>query len=170
MIEDTDRFIPVGQIEQTILWIRGQKVMVDTDLARLYGVTTKRLNEQVKRNRDRFPIDFMFQLSTDEKAELVANCDRFKNLKHSTSLPFVFTEHGVVMLASVLNSPIAVHVSVQVVRAFVRLREIISTHKDLARKLEDLEKKYDHQFKVVFDAIRQLMAPPPLPPKRRIGF
>ena len=144
--------------------------MIDADLARLYGVTTKRLNEQVKRNYSRFPFDFMFQLTTDEKIELVANCDRFKNLKHSTSLPFAFTEHGTVMLASVLNSSVAIQASVQVVRTFVRLRELLSTHKDLARKLETLEKKYDHQFKVVFDAIRQLMTPPSLPPKRRIGF
>ncbi|QQR80863.1 MAG: ORF6N domain-containing protein [Deltaproteobacteria bacterium] len=170
MSDDVNNLITTGSIEQSILWIRGQKVMLDSDLARLYGVTTKRLNEQVKRNRDRFPIDFMFQCNADEKMELVANCDRFKNLKHSTSLPFVFTEHGVVMLASVLNSMLAVHASVQIVRAFVRLREILTTHKDLARKLAVLENKYDHQFKVVFDAIRKLMAPPALPPKRRIGF
>lgn len=170
MSKNAAGLIPASLIEQSILWIRGEKVMVDADLARLYGVTTKRLNEQVKRNRERFPVDFMFQLNADEKVELVANCDRFQNLKHSISLPFVFTEHGVVMLASVLNSPIAIHTSVQIVRAFMHLREMLTNHKDLARKLEALEGKYDHQFKIVFDAIRKLMASPPLPPKRRIGF
>ncbi|OGQ08488.1 MAG: hypothetical protein A3G32_09880 [Deltaproteobacteria bacterium RIFCSPLOWO2_12_FULL_40_28] len=143
--------------------------MVDADLASIYGVTTKRLNEQVKRNRSRFPQDFTFQLDIDEKKELVANCDRFKNLKHSTVLPYVFMEHGAIMLASVLNSEIAVQASIQVVRAFVKLRELLTTNKDLARKLAGLEKKYDHQFKVVFDAIRELMEPPPSK-KRKIGF
>jgi len=168
-MSDENSVIPAGQIERTILWIRHRKVMLDYDLARIYGVTTKRLNEQVKRNRARFPGDFMFQLNSTEKNELVANCDRFKNLKHSTSLPYAFTEHGAVMLASVLNSIIAIDASVQVVRAFVHLREILTTHKDLARKLEELEKKYDSQFRVVFDAIRQLMAPPPVR-SRKIGF
>src|SRR3990167_11401616 len=148
--------IPVGQTEQIIFLIRDQMVMIDADLARVYGVSTKRLNEQVKRNQTRFPVDFMFQLNVEEKRELVANCDRFKNLKHSTSLPFVFTEHGAIMLASVLNTEIAVQASVQVVRAFVSLREIIATHRDLARKLFELEKRYDGKFKKVFDIIYQL--------------
>lgn len=161
--------IPKERIEKAILLIRGQRVMLDADLARVYGVTTRRLNEQVRRNRARFPEDFMIQLNADEKKELVANCDRFKNLKHSTVLPLAFTEYGAIMLASVLNSQLAVDASVQVVRAFVRLREILASHKDLAHKLAKLEKKYDHQFKVVFDAIRQLMTPPSNP-KRKIGF
>jgi hypothetical protein len=143
--------------------------MLDVDLARLYGVTTKRLNEQVKRNRDRFPEDFMFQLTSEEKAQVVAICDHLNRLKFSPVLPYAFTEHGAVMLATVLKSPIAVQAGIQVVRAFVRLREILSTHKHLARKLEELEKKYDSHFKVVFDAIRHLMAQPE-PKEKKIGF
>lgn len=162
--------IPADTIGQWIFVIRGQKVMLDTDLARVYGVTTKRLNEQVKRNRERFPKDFMFQLTMEEKKQVVANCDHLFRLKFSPALPYAFTEHGAVMLASVLNSPVAVQASIQVVRAFVRLREILATHKELAHKLEALERKYDSQFKVVFDAIRNLMEPTPVPPNRRIGF
>ena len=162
--------IPMEHIEKIILLIRGQKVILDVDLAFLYGVPTKRLNEQVKRNEERFPEDFMFQLTEKEMEELVANCDRFKNLKHSTVLAHAFTEHGAIMLANVLKSPQAVHASIQVVRAFIRLREMLISHKDLAQKLAQMERRYDHQFKIVFDAIRELMAPPPLPPKRRIGF
>lgn len=162
--------IPVEFIEKKILLIRGQKVMLDADLSDLYGVETKRLNEQVRRNIKRFPEDFMFQLSAQEKMEVVANCDHLSKLKFSPNLPYAFTEHGAIMVASVLNTPLTVDVSVQVVRAFVKLREMISTHKDLAKKLEDLEKKYDSQFKLVFDAIRQLMAPPEPKKKRAIGF
>jgi ribosomal protein L23 len=161
--------IPIDMIERKILLIRGEKVMLDADLAALYGVTTKRLNEQVKRNRERFPNDFMFQLTEEEKAEVVANCDHLKRLKFSPTLPYAFTEHGAIMLASVLNSPIAVQTSVLVVRAFVKLREMLATHKDLAKKLEEIEKKYDAQFKVVFDAIRELMRPPETK-RRKIGF
>lgn len=163
-------FLPSTEhVEKRILLIRAQKVMLDADLAPVYGVTTKRLREQVRRNLARFPQDFMFQLSKEELLELAANCGHLSKLKFSRSLPYAFTEHGTIMLASVLNSKIAVQASVQVVRAFVRLREILSTHKDLARKLEELEKKYDSQFRVVFDAIRQLMSPPPTRSKR-IGF
>ena len=143
--------------------------MLDADLAVLYGVTTKRLNEQVKRNRDRFPEDFMFQLTKNESAEVVANCDHLKILKFSPHLPYAFTEHGAIMLATVLNSPVAVHASIQVVRAFVRLRQLLTSNVELARKLDALEKKYDTQFKVVFDAIRQLMTSPERN-KRKIGF
>ncbi len=127
--------IPVERIERAILFIRGQKVMLDTDLAALYGVTTKRLNEQVKRNRDRFPDDFMFQLTQEEKEKVVANCDHLKKLKFSPSLPYAFTEHGAVMLASILNSAVAIEVSIQVVRTFNRLREYVVHHKALAQKL-----------------------------------
>jgi len=162
--------IPAELIKQKILVIRGERVMLDADLAVLYGVETKRLNEQVRRNRERFPEDFMFQLSSTEKIEVVANCDHLSKLKFSRNLPYAFSEHGTIMAASVLNTPLAVAVSVQVVRAFVKLREIISTHKDLAAKLENLEKKYDSQFKMVFDAIRQLMTPPESKKKRPIGF
>jgi hypothetical protein len=143
--------------------------MLDADLAEVYGVTTKRLNEQVRRNRDRFPEDFMFQLSDAEFTDLRSQfaTSSWGGRRYP---PFAFSEHGALMLASVLNSPIAVDASIQVVRAFVRLREFLATHKDLSRKLAELEKKYDHQFQVVFDAIRQLMEPSPDKPKRRIGF
>lgn len=162
--------IPAELIEQKILVIRGERVMLDADLAVLYGVETKRLNEQVRRNKERFPEDFMFPVTVDEKAEVVANCDHLSKLKFSPNLPYAFTEHGAIMAASVLNTPHAVAVSVQVVRAFVKLREMISTHKDLAKKLESLEQKYDSQFKMVFDAIRQLMVPVESKKKRAIGF
>ncbi len=164
--------IPVERIENSILLIRGEKVMLDADLAILYGVSTKRLNEQVKRNRDRFPGDFMFQLTENEKAEVVANCDHHKRLKFSPNLPYAFTEHGAIMLATVLNSPVAVQASIQVVRAFVKLRQMLSTNKELAHKLNQLEQKiekHDEEIKAIFDAIRQLMTPPEKH-KRKIGF
>ena len=161
--------VPVQKIEQVILLIRGQKVILDAELARLYGVTTMRLNEQVKRNRDRFPEDFMFRLTKEEKEEVIANCDNLRNLKFYRGLPYAFTEHGALMAASVLNSPRAVQVSVYVVRAFVKLKEMASLHRELARRLDELEKKCDVRFEEVFEAIRQLMTP--LEPKRhRIGF
>lgn len=156
-------------VEQCILSIRGQRVMLDADLAVLYGVSTRVLNQAVKRNRDRFPEDFMFRLTAAEKAKVITNCDHLRPLRFSPSLPYAFTEHGAIMLASLLNTPVAVEASVQVVRAFVRLREILATHRDLARKLEELEKKYDAKFRVVFDAIRRLMAPPEKA-RRSIGF
>ena len=159
-------------IERKIFLIRGHKVMVDRDLAELYGVPTKRVNEQVKRNIKRFPEDFMFQLTRQEKDELVATCDRFGSLKYSTSNPYVFTEQGVAMLSSILNSERAIQVNIAIMRVFVKLREIISTHKELAYKLDELERKierHDEEIRAVFEAIRQLMAPPEKP-KRRIGF
>lgn len=158
------------EIQSKILLIRGQKVMIDSDLAIIYRVTTKRLNEQVKRNIKRFPPDFMYQINKTEKVELVANCDHLKKLKFSSSLPHVFTEHGAIMLASVLNSEIAVETSIKVVRAFIMLRELSASNKELSRKIEILEKKYDKQFRTVFEAIKQLMQSPSLPTKRRIGF
>ena len=161
--------VPEERIAQGILMIRGHKVMLDADLADLYGVTTKRLNEQVKRNQGRFPPDFMFQLTDVEKAEVVANCDHLVRLKFSPALPNAFTEHGAIMAASVLNTARAVEMSVFVVRAFVRLRQMLASNAELARKLATLEKKYDAQFKVVFDAIRELMTPPERK-KRSIGF
>jgi hypothetical protein len=161
--------VPIERIERSIILVRGEKVMLDLDLASIYGVTTKRLNEQVKRNVTRFPSDFMFQLTETEKTEVVANCDRLARLKFSPHLPYAFTEHGALMLANVLNSERAAQTSVQVVRAFVKLRQMLATNAELARKLAAMEKKYDAQFKVVFDAIRQLMSPPEKP-KREIGF
>ena len=144
-------------------------MMLDRDLAELYEVSTKRLNEQVKRNIERFPKDFMFQLNRDEKKELETKCHRFNKLKHSTSLPHVFTEHGALMVANVIKSAVAVEVSIEIVRAFVRLREMSIVHVDLRRKVRAMEKKYDYQFKVVFDAIKGLLTPP-AKPKRKIGF
>ena len=164
--------IPIEQIQQAIFLIRGKKVMLDTDLARLYGVPTKRLNEQVKRNRDRFPQDFMFQLSAGEKTEVVAKCDHLASLKFSPTYPYAFTEHGAIMLAAVLNTPRAIEVSVFVVRVFVRLREILSTHKALAGRLAELESKietHDEAIRPLVSAIRQLMAAPERPAKK-IGF
>jgi hypothetical protein len=149
-------------VESRILLIRGYRVMLDADLAEVYGTTTKALNQAVKRNVDRFPADFMFQLSKHEKSEVVTVCDHLKKLKYSPTLPFAFTEHGAVMLASVLNSAIAVQASIVVVRAFIRLREILATHKELAGKLAELESRvegHDEEITAIFEAIRQLMEP-----------
>jgi len=160
----------VASIENKIYFLRGQKVMLDRDLAELYGVTTSRLNEQVKRNRSRFPSDFMFQLQVEEVNSLISqnaisNVGRGGRRKPA----YVFTEQGVAMLSSVLRSERAVQVNIEIMRAFVRLRRMLAAHKELAGKLAEMEKKYDGQFKVVFDALRELMAPPE-PPKGRIGF
>jgi len=165
--------ILVKKIKPLILLIRGQKVLLDADLAELYGVTTKRLNEQVKRNRKRFPEDFLFSLTAAEKAEVVANCDHLSRLRFSPVLPNAFTEHGALMAASVLNTPRAIEVSVFVIRAFVKLRQWIATHKELAAKLADLEHKverHDEAIRSLVSAIRQLMVPPDPKPKRQIGF
>jgi hypothetical protein len=164
-----DSIVPLENIESRIFLIHGHKVMIDADLANIYGVTTKRLNEQVKRNRDRFPEDFMFQLTKEEKDEVVANCDHLKKLKYSPVLPNAFTEHGAIMIATILNSSVAVQASIHVVRAFVKLRQILASNKELSKRFDELEKKYDTQFKVVFDAIRKLMTPPE-PKRRKIGF
>ena len=164
--------IPAERIEKAILSIRGEKVMLDSDLAELYGVETKVLNQAVKRNIARFPADFMFQLTQEEHDDLVRLRSQFVTLKrgeHRKYLPYAFTEHGALMLVNVLNSERAAQTSVQVVRAFVRLRQMLASNAELARKLAALENKYDAQFKVVFDAIRQLMSPP-AKPKREIGF
>jgi hypothetical protein len=164
--------IPIGQIEQRILLIRGQRVMLDADMADLYGTTTKRLNEQVKRNRGRFPEDFMFQLKKKEKAKVVAICDHLTKLKFSPVLPNAFTEHGAIMVASVLNTKRAIQVSVFVVRAFVKLREMLATHKELAHKLGELGRKlqnHDQSIRSLIFAIRHLMASPE-PKRRPIGF
>jgi len=168
----------LAQISQRILLVRGQRVLLDTDLAALYGVTTKRFNEQVRRNRARFPGDFAFQLEIKELHLLrsqFATLDRGRG-RHRKYLPVAFTEHGAIMAATILNSPRAVEMSVYVVRAFVKLREVITSHVDLARKLEALEKsvtsldaKTRRQFDVVYAAIRELMKPGPLK-SRPIGF
>ena len=138
----------------------------------MYGTTTKALNQAVKRNRGRFPSDFLFQLTRCEKAEVVTNCDHLRNLKYSPKLPFAFTEHGAVMLASVLNSSVAVQASIAVVRAFLRLRQFLATHKELAAKLAELESRveeHDEEITALFEAIRRLMEPPDQPAKP-IGF
>jgi len=166
----TTALIPVERVERAILVIRGEKVMLDADLAALYGVTTKVLNQAVKRNFERFPPDFRFQLTRAERNEVVTNCDHLAQLKFSPTLPYAFTEHGAIMAANVLSSPRAVVASIMVVRVFVRLRRMLTSHAELARKLDALERKYDAQFKVVFDAIRELMTPPPPSKKGRIGF
>ena len=164
--------IPDEVVMNKIIIIRGIKVIVDRDLAELYGVTTKRLNEQVKRNRKRFPEDFMFQLTQDEKTDVVANCDHLVNLKFSPNLPFVFTEHGAVMLASVLNSQRAIEVNIQIVRVFSRMRELLLTHKDILLQLEKIEKKltsHDDDIALIFEYLKQLLNPPQIP-RRKIGF
>jgi len=157
------------RIERAILLIRGQRVMLDADLAELYGVLTKALNQAVKRNPERFPPDFVFRLTRREKQEVVTNCDHLRRLKFSPALPSAFTEHGALMLANVLNSRRAVEVSVFVVRAFLKLREMLASNRDLARRLDEMERKYDAQFRAVFDAIRELMKAPEKP-RRGIGF
>ena len=165
--------VPIGRIENRILLIRGEKVIIDADLAKFYGVPTKRLNEQVKRNKARFPNDFIFQLSAEEKAELVANCDHLKNLKYSKALPYAFTEHGAIMAASVINSKRAVEVSVYIVRAFIRLRRVIAEHKELSRRIVQIERHladHDEQIIELIKTIKQLLKPDPPPKKRRIGF
>lgn len=156
-------------VEERIRLCRGEKVILDADLAELYGVPVKRLNEAVRRNRARFPADFMFQLSHDEFANLRSQIAT-SSWGGRRYRPHAFTEHGAIMVAAVLNSEQAVAVSVMVVRAFVRLRQLLVTHTELAHKLDELERKYDAQFKAVFAAIRQLMAPLPEATRRRIGF
>jgi len=165
--------IQIGKIQQRILLIRGEKVIIDSDLADVYGVTTKALNQAVRRNRDRFPTDFAFRLTKQEKDEVVTICDHLENLKFSPVNPRAFTEHGAIMAASILNSPKAIDVSVFVVRAFVKLRESIQGQQELTKKLAEMERKltaHDQQIQVVFEAIRQLMDPGPPPSDKRIGF
>ena len=156
--------------ERRILMLRGERVMLDADLAELYGVETKALTRAVRRNLARFPSDFMFTLTAEEHANLRRQFGTSRRDWGGRRYPpYAFTEHGVAMLSAVLRAPRAIEVSIEIVRAFVRLREMLSTHADLARKLAALEKKYDAQFRVVFDAIRDLMTPPEKP-KREIGF
>jgi hypothetical protein len=161
--------IPAERIERAILVLRGQKVMLDADLADLYGVETKALNQAVRRNHKRFPADFMFQLTAEEAASLRSQIVTSKGRGGRRHVPLAFTEQGVAMLSSVLRSPRAVDVNIEIMRAFMRLRELLQSNTELARKLADLERKYDTQFRVVFDAIRKLMEPPSTA-KRPIGF
>jgi len=172
MVSYQTKLAPVRRIEEMIFLVRGQRVMLDSDLAKIYGVELKRLNEQVGRNAGRFPKDFAFQLSAQEYAGLrsqIATASK-RNLRH---LPWVFTEHGAIMLASVLRSPVAVEASVRVVRAFVGMREQLTATKELARKLADLEKRvggHDAALENLFEAIRRLIEPPLPENRRQIGF
>ncbi len=161
--------VPVDRIEKIILLLRRQKVMLDADLAGLYGVETKVLVQAVKRNLERFPEDFMFQLSREEYDNLRSQSVTSSDWGGRRYPPYAFTEQGVAMLSSVLRSRRAVQVNIEIMRAFIRLRQMLASHAELARKLDALEKKYDAQFKDVFEAIRQLMAPPE-PKRRAIGF
>ena len=162
--------LPREKVEGAIIFMRGEKVILDSDLARLYGVSTARLNQQVSRNIDRFPRDFMFRLTDEEfKSLMLQNATSKRGRGGRRKLPYAFTEHGALMAANILNSERAVQASVQVVRAFVKLRQMLASNAELARKLLELESKYDHQFKIVFDAIRELMIPPSAKTKP-IGF
>jgi hypothetical protein len=156
-------------IENKILFTRGRKVMFDRDLAQLYRVETKVLNQAVKRNIERFPKDFMFQLTTEETKSLRSQSVTLKRGQHLKYLPYAFTEHGILMLSSVLNSGRAIQVNIQIMRTFTKLREILATHAKLRHKIEEMEKKYDYQFKVVFETIKQLFEPPQKS-KELIGF
>jgi hypothetical protein len=163
----------VDNVTGRILLIRGRKVLIDADLAQLYEVTTKALNQAMKRNQDRFPEDFVFQLAPEEKQEVVTSCDHLARLKYSPTQPYAYTEHGAIMAASVLNSARAVEVSVFVVRAFVQLREVVSANKAIGQKLVKIEQRlagHDQEIQALIVAIRQLMAPQVLPKKRQIGF
>ncbi len=170
--------IPIERIEKAIYLIRGEKVMLDRDLANLYGVSTKVFNQAVKRHRDRFPPDFMFQLTIGEAREwwLAVNANRLRSQtvtlkrgQHLKHRPYAFTEHGILMLSSVLNSERAIQVNIEIMRAFVKLRQMLASNAELSRRLDELESTYDHQFKVVFDAIRKLMSPP-VRDRKEIGF
>ena len=167
---ETRSLVPAERIAQSILIIRGEKVMLDADLARLYGVPTKALNQAVKRNLARFPADFAFQLSAEEVADLRSQFVTSKSAGGRRYRPYAFTEQGVAMLSSVLRSKRAVQVNIAIMRTFVQLRKLLSTNAAMARKLADMERKYDSQFRVVFDAIRQLMSEPEEPAKPPIGF
>jgi len=166
--------IPAETIQRSILLIRGQKVILDHDLAELYGVTIKRLNEQVKRNRRRFPKDFMLQLNAQEahflRSQFATLEKKRKRGQYRKYLPYAFTEQGVAMLSGVLNSPRAIDVNVAIMRTFVKMRQMLETHKDLKKKVNEMERKYDGQFTIVFDALRELIVPPPPKPKGPIGF
>ena len=164
-------------VQQSIIRVRGQRVIIDADLAKLYGTSTKRLKEQLKRNSERFPDDFVFELSADEKAEVVAKCDHLEKLKYSNVLPVAFTEHGAVMAANVLNSQVAIETSIMVVRAFIRAREILSEHLELKRRLDKLEHRVargfqdnEEELQAIRFAIQQLMEPPEPTSKKPLGF
>lgn len=168
----SDKFVPSAIIETKILTIRGRRVILDHDLAKLYGVETKYLNRQVRRNLKRFPEEFMFRLNGPEKEELVTNWHQFERLKHSYSMPYAFTEHGVAMLSSVLNSETAIKISIHIIETFIRLRKVLSNHIELSEKLARLEgkvNKHDKDILSIIETIRELIRPSEKP-KREIGF
>ncbi len=172
LIKSANRLNTVAAVQEQIVVVRGHRVMLDHDLARLYGVTTKRLNEQLRRNRKRFPADFAFRLTLAEAKEIAASRSQIATLKKGSNIkhpPHVFTEHGAIMLASVLKSNIAIEASVYVVRAFVKMRAVLAEYAELSRRIDELETRYDHRFQQVFEAIRALIA---IPEKttRPIGF
>lgn len=166
----TSVIIPNERIIRRIFFMRGKKVMIDSDLAEMYGVTTGQLNQAVKRNKDRFPEDFMFQFTAQElenwKSQIVISNRERMGLR---KLPYVFTEQGVAMLSSVLKSKRAIQINIHIMRVFTELREMLLTHKDLRDKIEKMERKYDKQFRVVFDALRQMMIEK-IEPVKKIGF
>ena len=169
MIDKTGDVVRAKEIISQIFYIRGKKVMLDFNLAALYGVETRALKQQVKRNPERFPPDFMFELSKDEWRELITNCDNLGAYRFSPSLPFAFTEHGIAMLSSVLNSAQAVSTNISIMRAFIKMRDMINDNNDLKLRLDELETKHDRQFKIVFDAIRKLIGSD-AKEKKHIGF
>ena len=160
-------------IERLIVTLRGRKVMIDADLAAVYGVETRALNQAVKRNLERFPEDFVFRLSGEEKSEVITNCDHLAHLKFAKSLPFAFTEHGAIMAATILNSPQAVSMSVYVVRAFILMREHLAANAAILKRLAEIDKtllRHDSALRDIYRKLMPLLEPPPAPPKRRIGF
>lgn len=161
--------VPIELIASKIYLMRSVKVMLDRDLAELYGVETKVLKQAVRRNIDRFPADFIFELTKEENQSLRSQNVTLKRGQHSKYLPFAFTEQGVAMLSSVLKSDRAIQVNIQIMRAFTQLRKMLSTHEDLKRKIESMEKKYDQQFQIVFEAIKQLLSEEDKP-KKKIGY
>ena len=168
-----NEMMPIERIENRILLIRGQKVILDRDLAQLYRVETKHLNRQVKRNISRFPAEYMFQLTDKEKNEVVTNWHHLNSLRFSHQLPYAFTEHGVAMLSAVLNSESAIRLSIHIINAFIRLRKLMSGHKGLAGKIDELERKYSkHEMEIttVFKVLKKLMEPKLEKPVKRIGF
>jgi hypothetical protein len=171
MSQQKTDLVTFPDVERKIMFLRGHRIILDFDLAGLYGVTTSRLNQQVRRNIDRFPGDFAFRLSSDELANLMSQFATSSSRWGGRRIPpLAFTEHGALMAANVLKTQLAVQASIQVVRTFVRLRSMVATNHELSRKLDALERRYDQQFKVVFDAVRELMRTQPEKTGRKIGF
>ncbi len=167
--EDMGNLVPVEIIQQKIFLLRGERVMIDRHLAEIYSVETRILNQAVKRNMARFPREFMFQLTRQERDEVITICDDLIPLKYARTMPHAFTEHGVAMLSSVLNSERAIRVNIEIIKAFVSLRQMLAGHKKLKKKIEDMEARYDENFQIVFEAIKQLLEADEKP-KRKIGF